>query len=43
MATTISTVTARDKLKVRREPYWSRISSGCQLGYRKMSATTAGT
>lgn len=43
MATTISTVAARDKLKVRREPYWSRITSGCQLGYRKMSASTPGT
>jgi len=43
MATTISTVAARDKLKVRREPYWTRISAGCQLGYRKMSAATPGT
>ncbi len=43
MATTISTVAARERLKVRREPYWSRITSGCQLGYRKMSASTPGT
>lgn len=43
MATTISTVAARDKLKTRREPYWSRITSGCQLGYRKMSVSTPGT
>lgn len=43
VATTICTVAARDKLKVRREPYWSRITSGCQLGYRKMSASTPGT
>lgn len=43
MATTITTVAARDKLKVRHEPYWSRISSGCQLGYRKMSVSTPGT
>lgn len=43
MATTISTVAAREKLKVRREPYWSRILAGCQLGYRKMSASTPGT
>lgn len=43
MATTISTVAARDRLKARREPYWTRISAGCQLGFRKMSATTQGT
>lgn len=43
MATLITTVAAREKLKVRREPYWARISAGCQLGYRKMSATTTGT
>ena len=43
MATTISTVAARDKLKARREPYWTRITSGCQLGYRKMSPATPGT
>lgn len=43
MATTISTVAAREKLKVRREPYWSRITAGCHLGFRKMSASTPGT
>jgi len=43
VATTISTVAARDKLKVRREPYWTRISAGCQLGYRKMSTSAPGT
>lgn len=43
MATLITTVAAREKLKARREPYWSRLSAGCHLGYRKMSATTPGT
>lgn len=40
MATKIDTVSARDRLKPRREPYWHRLSKGCYLGFRKMS--TAG-
>lgn len=43
MATIISTVTARNKLKPQREPYWQRVSTGLFVGYRKMSAATAGT
>lgn len=43
MSTKIDTVTARDKLPAKREPYWHRISKGCYLGFRKMSADTAGT
>ncbi len=42
MATKIDSVTARDKLKPRREPYWHRITKGCFLGYRKMTAGTGG-
>lgn len=42
MASKIDTVSARDKLKPRREPYWHRVSKGCYLGYRKMAADSAG-
>jgi integrase len=43
MATKIDTVTSRDKLKVRREPYWHRVSKGCFMGYRKMIAGPGGS
>lgn len=43
MTRTISTVTARAKLKPRREPYWFRINKGFYLGFRKMTATSEGT
>jgi integrase len=36
MATKIDSVTARDKLQLRREPYWHRVAKGSFLGYRKM-------
>lgn len=39
----IDTVTARAKLKVRREPYWQRISKGFHVGFRKMSGSSAGS
>jgi integrase len=39
MATKIDTVTSRDRLKARREPYWHRESKGCYIGFRKMTAT----
>jgi site-specific recombinase XerD len=39
----IETVTARAKLKVRREPYWQRISKGFHVGFRKMSGASSGT
>ncbi len=42
MGTKIDSVTARDKLKPKREPYWHRITKGCFLGYRKMSDDTGG-
>lgn len=43
MATRIDTVQARDKLKPRRPPYWQRLSSGLAVGFRKMTAGSAGT
>lgn len=30
----IHTVSGREKLKIRSEPYWVQLSSGCHLGYR---------
>lgn len=43
MATRIDTVDARSRLKPRAEPYWTRINAGCQIGFRKMTSTSAGT
>ncbi len=43
MANRIDTVTARNKLKTQREPYWHRISKGCYVGFRKMSDSSSGT
>ena len=43
MATKIDSVSARDKLRVRREPYWYRIAKGAYLGYRKMTDGPGGT
>ena len=42
MATKIDTVSSRDRLKPRREPYWHRVSKGCYLGFRKMVSTGHG-
>lgn len=42
MNTKIDTVTARAKLKSRREPYWHKISQGCFLGFRKMTEDPVG-
>jgi integrase len=39
----IDTVTARNKLKERREPYWHRISKGFHIGFRKMSGKSSGS
>ena len=41
--TTFSKVQERDKLKARRDPYWTKVSKGCYLGFRKMSSGTEGT
>lgn len=43
MPPTIQSVSARSKLKPRREPYWQRIKRGLYVGYRKMSPDTPGT
>ncbi len=40
---TINTVAGRDKLKPRREPYWLKLSAGNYLGFRRQSASSAGT
>ena len=42
MATKIDTVSAREKLKVRREPYWHRVAKGVAVGYRKMTPAPGG-
>lgn len=38
MAARIDTVSSREKLKPRREPYWLRLRQGCYLGFRRMNA-----
>lgn len=43
MPTRIDTVDARTRLKPRPEPYWTRVSAGCQLGFRKMTSASTGT
>jgi integrase len=43
MATKIDTVEARLKLKPRRAPYWQRLSTGCHVGFRKMTSASTGT
>lgn len=43
MAHKLDTISARDKLPPRREPYWLRISKGCYLGYRRMAEDSPGT
>lgn len=39
----INKVADRENLKPRRDPYWAKISKGCYLGFRKMTATSDGT
>lgn len=43
MADRIDTVEARSKLKPRRPPYWQKLTTGCHLGFRKLSPASAGT
>ena len=43
MATKIDSVSARARLKPRREPYWHRVAKGAYVGFRKMTADTAGS
>ena len=40
---TFTKVQERTKLKPRRDPYWSKVSKGCYLGFRKMAADSTGT
>jgi integrase len=43
MATNIDTVSARAKLKPRREPYWLKLTKGNYIGFRKMTAASVGS
>lgn len=43
MADRIDTVTGRGRLAPRRNPYWNRDAKGCYVGFRKMTADSAGT
>jgi integrase len=44
MATaSLSKVADRQRLRPRRDPYWSKMSKGCYIGFRKMSSTSDGT
>jgi integrase len=38
----LGVVSSRDKLKVQPEPHWLKISSGCSLGLRKLTAMSTG-
>jgi site-specific recombinase XerD len=42
MARRIDTVESRSKLPARRTPYWAKLSTGCSLGYRKLTSRSAG-
>jgi site-specific recombinase XerD len=39
----IDTVDARTRLKPKAEPYWVKLSTGCTLGFRKMTPGSIGT
>lgn len=39
----IDTVDARTRLKARAEPYWTKLSTGSTLGFRKMTPSSIGT
>ena len=43
MASKIDTVSARDKLRARRGPYWHRVSKVSYLGFRRMTREANGT
>lgn len=42
MAQRIDTVEGRSRLKPRRPPYWHKLSTGCALGFRKMTTDSEG-
>ena len=43
MAHRIDTVEGRSRLKPRTPPYWQKLTTGCHVGFRKMSAGAEGT
>ena len=43
MAHRIDTVEGRSRLKPRTPPYWQKLTTGCHVGFRKMSAGSEGT
>jgi integrase len=43
MAHRIDTVEARSNLKPRSPTYWQKLSNGCHLGFRKLTASSAGS
>ena len=43
MGERVDTVSGRDRLKPRREPYWHRLNRGLHVGFRKMTSDSAGT
>lgn len=43
MANNIDSVTARSKLKARRDAYWHKIATGCYIGFRKTTSDSTGS
>ena len=43
MATDLSKVGERERLKARREPHWQRLRTGCFLGFRPSKRGGKGT
>jgi integrase len=43
MTVRIDSVSSRQRLRPRREPYWHRVAKGCYLGVRKMTSDGEGT
>lgn len=43
MATSISTVKDRERLKARHDPYYAKVERGIYLGYRKMTTDSVGS
>jgi site-specific recombinase XerD len=43
MAHRIDTVEGRSKLKPRSPTYWQKLSNGCHLGFRKLTASSSGS
>lgn len=43
MTARIDSVSSRQRLRARREPYWHRVTKGCYLGVRKMSSDGEGS